>query len=96
MRIGRFVLDFKRTPKPLPPEVVTSLSLLNESIASLNAWQKGIDDNVKETRTRLERVYRKVYRDEAKGDGDQVPEDQPRTLPLPQARDIRAGEPPPG
>jgi len=77
MKILGFEVNFKRRRRPLSAEVVTALSQVAEAIdslaacqASLNEWQAGIDENVKVTRQRLETVYRKVYRDAEKGNGD--------------------------
>jgi len=78
MKIPWFDVNFKRRPKRLPPELVTALSQVGDAIdtlaaagQALNEWQAGIEENVKVTRQRLETVYRKVYRDAAKDNGDE-------------------------
>ena len=73
MKFMGFSLQYKKRSKPLPAELVTALSRVEDALCrlaanteQLNEWQKAIEANVKETRQRLETVYRKVYRDIAK------------------------------
>ncbi len=54
----------------IPPEVVTALSQLQAAIDTLTASYSELEKFAKETRTRTETVYRKVYRDIEKGNGD--------------------------
>ncbi len=87
MKIGHFRLPFRRDSKPLPSELVTALSRLDEVISSVDERLVAMEANVKETRQRLETVYRKVYRDIEKGDG------QKEEVPPPVAKIIRPGDP---
>jgi len=83
MKLGRFSFQLKREPRPLPAETVTLLSQLVDTRLSL------MEANVKETRQRLETIYRKVYRDAVKDDGD-----LPGTPPiLHPPRILKAGDP---
>jgi len=59
MRLFGWQLSISKGSRPLPEEVVTALSQVD-----------GFDRRLREMSTRLETVYRKVYRDVAKGNGE--------------------------
>lgn len=86
MRLGRFSFEFKREPKPLPAEAITLLSQL------VDTRLLAIEANMKETRQRLETVYRKVYRDLAKDGEAETQPTPPRAAPTFPFRP-KAGDP---
>lgn len=91
MKIFRWQVNLQKAPKPLPAELVTALALLEHSEERLAQ----MEENVKLTRSRLETVYRKVYRDEeslVKGNGKDT-EELLKAF-KPPAREIKAGDSP--
>lgn len=92
MKLYRWELSLKKTPRPLSPGMVTQLSLLRDELrAEQTAHFAAQDDVIKTTRTRLETVYRKVYRDEAREDQEAAAEASAPTVPPPRA--IKPGDP---
>lgn len=75
MKILGLDLAIKRLPKPLPAEYITLLDKVEQFCKEIEAARgemfenlAAMELNVKETRTRLETIYRKVYRDAARDD----------------------------
>lgn len=66
MRFLWWALQVQKVAKPLPGELVTALSQFAEMREGVLERLEAVELNVRETRTRLETVYRKVYRDAAK------------------------------
>lgn len=94
MKFLRWQVNAQKAPKPLPAELVTALALLADYEERLTQ----IEENVKLTRSRLETVYRKVYRDEeAARDGDKNPELLTQLIAqrgASVAKEIKPGDPP--
>ncbi len=74
MKLPGFLAKLRTGTKPLPVEVVTALSQVQNAIDTLTAAHIELEKFAKETRTRTETVYRKVYRDLEKGDGEVDPQ----------------------
>lgn len=91
MNLPRLKISFVKREKPLPPEVVTALSRASAVIEALAQGLGELEKNHKETRQRLETVYRKVYRDIAKEDQDAAAETPKVERPAP--RPIKPGDP---
>ncbi len=66
-------------------QVVTALSRIEQALLRIDAMEA----NVKETRQRLETIYRKVYRDIEKGDGHA---EGPPPAPIIEHRIIKPGD----
>ncbi len=96
MRFGRFEFSLRRTPKPLPDEIVTALSRIETFAQDVCDRLEKSEANVKETRQRLETVYRKVYRDIAKADGEDTEHQAPGYQQPAALRPIRPGDTPEG
>ncbi len=66
MKIFGFELSAKKAEKPISPEIVTLLSQVEALDQSLTKLAVAYDD----TRKTVEAIRRKVYRDEAKAQGE--------------------------
>jgi len=98
MKLPGFLAKLRPRPRPLSAEVVTALSQVQNAIDTLTTAHIELEKFAKETRTRTETVYRKVYRDLEKGDGDidiQAKMQEFAKASLLKEIIIRPGDPPP-
>lgn len=92
MNILPFKLSLQRRQSPLPPGVVTALTQVDTVVTDLASRLNALTALHKETRQRLETIYRKVYRESpGKGDGQMDDEILRQTIKEPP-REIRPGD----